>query len=130
MNPLSKIKNAGFDLSLTDTGNIYVEPASRLTETQLEYLRTHKAEIIRELQAEAINEPSSTLYPRLVTCWTPDGNPISILAKNAEHEAFLIKMNPKPKDNQSTLKKSDSAAKFSPISLGKHPLTIKMAGDF
>ena len=53
MNALAKIKQAGFDVSLID-GFIEVNPASELTQRQLEFLKSHKAEIITELQAESL----------------------------------------------------------------------------
>jgi len=99
MSALAKITEAGFELSTTETGNLKIVPFSKLTPAQLEYLKIHKAEIIAELQAEAANDSSSTeaiTYPRIVTCWTPAGNPLTILATDAEHEAFLLRMNPKP----------------------------------
>jgi hypothetical protein len=63
MTALSKIKTAGFDLSLTDTGTIKVAPFSKLTDTQREYLKTHKAEIMAELQAEAANDKTHAIPP-------------------------------------------------------------------
>jgi len=36
--------------------------------------------------------------PLLVTVWTPAGNPMQVQAKDAEHAAFLIWANPKPKE--------------------------------
>ena len=53
MAALSKIKQAGFDVALVD-GFIEITPASELTESQLAFLKSHKAEIISELQAEAL----------------------------------------------------------------------------
>ena len=53
MGALAKIKQAGFDVSLID-GFIEVNPASELTQRQLEFLKSHKAEIISELQAESL----------------------------------------------------------------------------
>lgn len=53
MGALSKIKQAGFDVLLID-GFIEVNPASELTQRQLEFLKSHKAEIISELQAESL----------------------------------------------------------------------------
>jgi hypothetical protein len=32
----------------------------------------------------------------LVTVWTPAGNPMQVQARDAEHAAFLLRMNPKP----------------------------------
>lgn len=89
MTALAKIKDAGFTLSLTNSGNLKIIPFSKLTDTQRAYLTRHKPEIIAELEAET--------HPRHVTCYTPAGNPMAVLAKDAGHEAFLLMMNPPPK---------------------------------
>lgn len=60
MTPLMRIKSAGFTLSLTGSGGIYIEPSSKLTDIQRNYLRDHKAEIVAELQALAANDESKT----------------------------------------------------------------------
>ncbi len=38
----------------------------------------------------------------IVKCYTPAGNPIEVQARNADHAAWLLRMNPepKPKDTQ------------------------------
>jgi hypothetical protein len=51
MDALLKIQKAGFDVTLVD-GFIEISPASRLTEQQLTFLKSHKAEIISELQKQ------------------------------------------------------------------------------
>jgi hypothetical protein len=53
MGALFKIKQAGFDVALVD-GFIEITPASELTQSQLAFLKSHKAEIISELQADAL----------------------------------------------------------------------------
>ncbi len=53
MSALSKIKSAGFDVGLVD-GFIEITPASKLTQSQFAFLKSHKAEIIAELQAETL----------------------------------------------------------------------------
>ncbi|MDD2661630.1 MAG: hypothetical protein PHY54_18420 [Methylococcales bacterium] len=50
MGALSKIRAAGFGVSLVD-GFIEIDPASKLTQTQREFLKLHKAEIVEELRA-------------------------------------------------------------------------------
>lgn len=65
MNALAKIKQAGFDVSLVD-GFIEVKPASELTQRQLDFLKSHKAEIITELQAEAL--AAKPVKQKPVTC--------------------------------------------------------------
>ena len=53
MGALFKIKQAGFDVALVD-GFIEITPASELTQSQLAFLKSHKAEIINELQADVL----------------------------------------------------------------------------
>lgn len=53
MGALYKIKQAGFDVALVD-GFIEISPASELTQSQLDFLKSHKAEIISELQDETL----------------------------------------------------------------------------
>jgi hypothetical protein len=52
---LAKIRESGFSLALVD-GNIEVKPASALTQQQRHLLKSHKAEIISELQAEQLRQ--------------------------------------------------------------------------
>jgi hypothetical protein len=61
MSPLSKIRNAGFDVAL-DGDSFKVTPASSLTTTQREFLKSHKAEIITALKNAVI-----------VLCYSPSG---------------------------------------------------------
>jgi uncharacterized protein YllA (UPF0747 family) len=53
---LAKIRKSGFDVALSDTGNLSIKPASALTQQQRQFLKSHKAEIISELQAEQIRQ--------------------------------------------------------------------------
>jgi hypothetical protein len=96
MTALAKIKDAGFTLSLTDSGNLKIAPFSKLTPEQRDYLKKQKQEIIEQLKAEteAQAEAVITIYPRFVTCYTPNGKGLKVMAKDAEHEAFLLRMNP------------------------------------
>jgi hypothetical protein len=59
---LSRIKQSGFSVTL-DGDNLKITPSSKLTTTQREFLKAHKAEIISELKAEALLIPKS-----LITC--------------------------------------------------------------
>lgn len=44
----------------------------------------------------AVASPTESTNPKwLITVWTPAGNPMQVQAKNAEHAAFLLRMNPK-----------------------------------
>jgi hypothetical protein len=38
----------------------------------------------------------------VVTCYTPNGNPIKVQSTSAEHAAWLQKMNPNPKPQDTT----------------------------
>ena len=87
MTALSRIKKAGFDVAIDGDG-FTVTNASALTPNQREFLKAHKAEIMTELKA---------LY---VTCYTPLGNPVQVEAKDAEHAAWLLQMNPQPQGTQ------------------------------
>lgn len=51
MNALSKIKAAGFVVELEE-GCLAIEPFSKLTTSQIGFLKSHKAEIIEELERE------------------------------------------------------------------------------
>ena len=97
MSALSKIRNAGFDLAL-DGNSFKVTPASSLTTTQREFLKSHKTEIINELQAQVewVELPDTTPGALMVTCYTPGGGAIEVQANSPEHAAFLRRMNPTP----------------------------------
>jgi|CXWL01.1.fsa_nt_gi hypothetical protein len=86
MSALSKIENAGFDLVLTDSG-FDIAPFNKLTDKQIEFLKTSKTEIIAELKARQI-------IKKLVTCWTPAGNPIQVEADSESHAEWLKLVNP------------------------------------
>ena len=53
MTALSEIKRAGFVINLNG-GDFVITPSKSLTNRQREFLKSHKAEIITELQAEAL----------------------------------------------------------------------------
>jgi hypothetical protein len=58
MTALSKIKQAGFDVFLHGDG-FKIKPSSKLTPTQREFLKLHKAEIISELKAKKLRKPET-----------------------------------------------------------------------
>ena len=60
MSALAKIRSAGYAVSLVD-GFIEISPAGNLTDDQRGYLRSHKSEIIAELEAEAANDSDHQL---------------------------------------------------------------------
>lgn len=99
MSALLKIKRAGFDIALVD-GFIEITPASELTQIQLDFLKSHKAEIVRELQIEASAEEiipqENQMAGARVTCFTPNGQALEIEARDTAHAEWLKRMNPNP----------------------------------
>lgn len=98
---LAELRQRGFELSVNDRANIEIKPFDKLTQSQVEFLKSHKAEIISELRAE---QAARDIINKFVTCWTPSGIPIEVEAKDAKHEAFLKQMNPTPEEHVATLK--------------------------
>ena len=92
MNALIQIQNAGFNLTISNTGNLLIEPASKLTEQQHHFLKAHKAELLAAIKAE---QAANQIISRYVTCYTPSGIAIEVLARDDEHAEFLQRMNPK-----------------------------------
>jgi hypothetical protein len=93
MTALQRIQRAGFEVSLS--GDTFtVSPASRLTPEQREFLKAHKAEIVKELAASDTTEPATD--PLLITVYTPSGTPMTTRARDADHADRLQRMNPKP----------------------------------
>jgi hypothetical protein len=88
MSPLSSIKKAGFTVSLetVDSANaLYIAPYNRLTAEQLAFLKANKQAIINDLL--------------MTTVHTPNGQALTVLARDAEHKAFLLRMNPQRKEH-------------------------------
>lgn len=87
MSPLDKIKQAGFDVWLESVDGLEdglcIEPSDKLTDEQIQYLKANKQAIVNELL--------------MATIYTPNGQALTVLARDAEHKAFLLRMNPKPK---------------------------------
>jgi carbamoylphosphate synthase large subunit len=75
---LEKIKNNDFAIEL-DGDDFTVSPREKLTAEQREFLKANKPQIMRELL--------------LTTVYNLNGVPMQIQAKNAEHKAWLIKVN-------------------------------------
>jgi hypothetical protein len=95
MTALQRIQCAGFEISLS--GDTFtVSPASRLTPEQREFMKAHKAEIVKELSASDTTEPAPATDPLLITVYTPSGTPMTTRARDAEHAEWLRRMNPKP----------------------------------
>jgi hypothetical protein len=96
MSALARIKDAGFEVWLKDNGNIGIKPFDALTPQQLAFLKAHKTEIIEALATNSTTEPALATDPLLVEVWTPSGTPLMVRADNADHAAWLQRMNPKP----------------------------------
>lgn len=56
MSALIKVRGSGFSVSL-DGDDLIIEPFSRLLPSQLDFLKSHKSQIIDELLAEQIPHP-------------------------------------------------------------------------
>ena len=94
MSALAKIQAAGFRVFLKDE-NLGITPFDILTESQRNFLKLHKKDIVKELQQQVEwAEPKHTVL--MVTCWTPNGNPLEVEARSPEHAEFLQRMNPRP----------------------------------
>ncbi|EIC31053.1 hypothetical protein [Methylomicrobium album] len=116
MDALQRIKRAGFEVSLS--GDTFtVSPASRLTPEQREFLKAHKAEIVKELSASDTTEPAPATDPLMVEIWTPSGTPMTTRARDAEHAAWLRQMNPRP---ENPAPKPDPAPRGQTISEAEH----------
>jgi hypothetical protein len=66
MSALLIIESAGFNVVLTG-GNLAISPASNLTQPQKDFLKSHKAEIISELEIIALSKAGQKITPQ-VTC--------------------------------------------------------------
>lgn len=95
MTPLSKIRAAGFSVTLAGDG-FEIAPANSLTMQQREFLKSHKTEIITELQEsvewQELPEPAPGAL--LVTCYSPSGFVCEVEVTDHEHAAILKHMNP------------------------------------
>jgi hypothetical protein len=96
MTALSKIKNAGFDVSLFGD-KFRITPADKLTMQQCEFLKSHKAEIMNELimANRKAEQTAVEIISKFVTCYSPSGLVYEVDARDEQHSAFLQKMNPK-----------------------------------
>jgi carbamoylphosphate synthase large subunit len=77
---LEKITQNGFSVEL-DGDSFTVAPSDQLTDQQREFLKANKPQIMRELL--------------LTTVYNLYGVPMQIQAKDAQHKAWLIKVNHK-----------------------------------
>jgi hypothetical protein len=78
---LEKIRNSGFTIELDDD-NFIVTPSEKLTDQQRLFLKLNQAQIMTELL--------------LTTIYNPNGVPMQIQAKDAQHQACLIRVNHSP----------------------------------
>ncbi len=79
-NLIDRIRENGFEIELNGDDFI-VTPDDKLTDKQREFMAAHKGEIMHELLATVV-----------FTIW---GKAITLQAQNAEHQAWLIKVNHK-----------------------------------
>jgi hypothetical protein len=91
MTLLAEFRQSGFELSVNDRANIEIKPFDKLTQSQVEFLKSHKAAIINELRAE---QTACDIINKFVTCWTPSGIPIEVETRDDAHKAYLLRMNP------------------------------------
>ncbi len=63
-NLLPKIRQKGFDVQI-DAYRLKIVNAAKLNETQREFIKTHKAELIVELQAEEAAEAAALVPPHV-----------------------------------------------------------------
>lgn len=100
MSALSRIEKAGFKISLAGDA-LKVSPFSKLTIQQREFLKSHKAEIIEELQnrVEWVDLPEPAPNAIMVICYTPAGNKIDVVARDEDHTEFLRRWNPQYQPN-------------------------------
>ena len=57
MNAVAKMRQAGFIPAISPAGGLLIEPASRLTVAQREFVKAHKVLLLAELREEAANDP-------------------------------------------------------------------------
>lgn len=54
-------------------------------------------ETVAKVASVTVANPTESRNPELlVTVWTPARNPMVVEARDTEHAAFLVRMNPKP----------------------------------
>lgn len=106
MGLLTELRQKGFELCVNERQNIEIRPFDKLTQSQVEFLKSHKAAIINELRAEKAaselmaEQTASDIINKFVTCWTPSGIKIEVEARDADHAAFLRQMNPRPTNEE------------------------------
>lgn len=75
---LTRLQNAGFTVKLDGDG-FTVMPSYKLNSVQRDYLKANKAAIMAALLKTVV--------------YTPNGKRMEIQARDAEHQAWLIRMN-------------------------------------
>ena len=66
MQALVALRKAGFTPGISPAGGLLIEPASRLTTAQREFVKAHKVLLLAELRAEAANDPPMVPPPPMV----------------------------------------------------------------
>jgi hypothetical protein len=74
MSALEKIKKAGFNIGLEKPNCIWIEPFSKLTPKQLEFIKSHKLEIIEELK-QTDNDSSNLEQIKTWFDWIGEDDP-------------------------------------------------------
>lgn len=79
---------------------IHKNKSGHLATLTVATIATHDTETpatVAKVATVTVANPTKSKNPELlVTVWTPAGNPMQVLARDSEHAAFLIRMNPKP----------------------------------
>lgn len=72
-------------------------PVATLTLASIATQDTETRPTVAKVASVTVANPTESINPELlVTVWTPAGNSMQVPARDAEHAAFLLKMNPKP----------------------------------
>ena len=106
---IQRIEGAGFTVAIT-RGNLAISPASNLNDSQRDFIRSHKAELLSALRSSETSlddEGGNDLKPAndapapiLAECWTPMGDRHLVPADSEEHAAWIRQMNPPPPTNR------------------------------
>lgn len=72
-------------------------PVATLTAATIATQDTETRLTVAKVASVTVANPTKSKNPELlVSVWTPAGNQMQVQARDAEHAAFLIRMNPKP----------------------------------
>jgi hypothetical protein len=72
-------------------------PVATLTVATIATQDTETPATVAKVASVTVATHTESKNPELlVTVWTPAGNPMQVEARDANHAAFLVRMNPKP----------------------------------